>query len=60
MEFTSQRTFEKFKFDCEQLNVLQTFSQLTTRMSAIGYKALKVAYLGYEAGVCINLVRTVC
>jgi len=50
MEFTSQRTFEKFKYDCEQLNLLQTFSQLSTRMSAIGYKTLKVAYLGYEAG----------
>jgi len=49
MNFSSSKTFEEFKKDSDKLNMLETFPQLCERMSACGYKLIKVAYRGYVA-----------
>lgn len=49
IEFAAARTFEAFKTDTEQLNLLATFAQLQARAERIGYRIGKVVYRGYAA-----------
>jgi len=49
IDFVATRTFEQFKQETEQLNVTETYPNLTTRARRIGYQINKVVYRGYLA-----------
>ncbi len=49
IEFAAARTFEQFKADTDQLNLLATFAQVQVRAERIGYRVGKVVYRGYAA-----------
>ncbi len=49
IDFASDRNFEVFKRDTEQLNDLGAYPHLTSRAERIGYRINKVIYRGYEA-----------
>ena len=49
IEFAAARTFDAFKADTEQLNLIGTFAQLQGRAERIGYRIGKVVYRGYAA-----------
>ena len=49
VEFTGKRTFDQFKQQTEQLNELNTYSQLIHRAEQSGYQINNVVYRGYGA-----------
>jgi len=49
IDFAATRTFEQFKNDTEALNLLGSYSNLTSRANRIGYEINKVVYRGYLA-----------
>ena len=49
VEFTGKRTFEEFKQETDQLNDLETYSQLLHRAEQCGYRINNVVYRGYGA-----------
>ncbi len=49
IDFVASRSFEDFKMETERLNDLETYANLATRTSRIGYQVNKVVYRGYKA-----------
>lgn len=49
VSFASQRTYEVFLQDTACLGSLDTYPQLTSRATRIGYRISKVVYRGYQA-----------
>lgn len=47
IDFASQKTFETFKKDSDQLNKIQTYTQLHQRATKIGYEITKVVFRGF-------------
>lgn len=47
IDFASQKSFENFKKDSDQLNQIKTYSQLFSRASKVGYDITKVVFRGY-------------
>jgi len=54
IDFASCRTFEEFKRDSEQLNRIETFHQLNSRIPSLGYEVTKVIYRGYDASLALQ------
>jgi len=54
IDFASCRTFEEFKRDSEQLNRIETYRQINTRISSLGYELSKVIYCGYDASKALQ------